>query len=162
MSLGELCKAARMTTTIIVCADGSDLSIAAAASGLEVLRKPDRLVVATVIEPPDATLVTGASGFAGGVVSPEAFNELNDQAQAAGEAIVAELVTALGLNEAERVVTLGHPGHALCALATELSATTIVMGSRGRSGLKRAVLGSVSDHVTRHAPCPVLIIGDAH
>jgi nucleotide-binding universal stress UspA family protein len=31
------------------------------------------------------------------------------------------------------------------------------MGSRGRGGIKRALLGSVSDHVVRNAPCPVVI-----
>lgn len=149
-----------MTSTIIVCADGSDLSIAAATSGLEVLQKPDRLVLATVIGPPDETLVSGASGFAGGVMSPETFNAMNDEAHASGEAILVALETALGLEGAEHAVVMGHPGQALCALAEEISATTIVMGSRGRSGLKRAVLGSVSDHITRHAPCPVFIVGD--
>ena len=33
----------------------------------------------------------------------------------------------------------------------------IVIGSHHRSGLKRAVLGSVAERVVRHAPCPVLL-----
>ena len=32
------------------------------------------------------------------------------------------------------------------------------MPTHGRGGLKRAVLGSVTDYVTRHAPCPVLTV----
>ena len=35
-----------------------------------------------------------------------------------------------------------------------------MVGSRGRGGLKRAVLGSVSDHIVRNAPCPVLVTGE--
>ncbi|MER3417703.1 MAG: hypothetical protein C4343_00990 [Chloroflexota bacterium] len=34
-----------------------------------------------------------------------------------------------------------------------------VVGSHGRRGVERALLGSVSDHVLRHAPCPVLVVG---
>jgi nucleotide-binding universal stress UspA family protein len=34
----------------------------------------------------------------------------------------------------------------------------IVVGSHGRSGVGRYLLGSVSDHVVRRAPCPVLVV----
>jgi nucleotide-binding universal stress UspA family protein len=33
----------------------------------------------------------------------------------------------------------------------------VVLGTHGRSGLRRAVMGSTSDHVVRHAVCPVLV-----
>jgi nucleotide-binding universal stress UspA family protein len=39
-----------------------------------------------------------------------------------------------------------------------VGAGLIVIGSRGRGGLRRALLGSVSDSVIRHAHCPVLVI----
>lgn len=47
---------------------------------------------------------------------------------------------------------------AIVHLAEELSAGLIVMGSRGVGGLKRALMGSVSDNVVRHAHCPVLVV----
>jgi nucleotide-binding universal stress UspA family protein len=56
-------------------------------------------------------------------------------------------------------VLRGSPGPALCSLARSIDAQAIVMGSRGRGGIKRALLGSVSDHVVRNAPCPVVIVG---
>jgi nucleotide-binding universal stress UspA family protein len=43
-------------------------------------------------------------------------------------------------------------------LAKELEANLIVMGCRGRHGIRRIIDGSVSDAVTRHAPCPVLVV----
>jgi nucleotide-binding universal stress UspA family protein len=67
--------------------------------------------------------------------------------------------TALGLPDAETIALLGPPGPSLCDLAAELPASVIVIGTRGRGGIKRAVLGSVSDHVVRNAPCPVLTTG---
>ena len=46
----------------------------------------------------------------------------------------------------------------IVALAEELGADLIVMGSRGLGGVRRALMGSVSDSVVRHAYCPVLVV----
>ena|SRR5688572_15556067 len=46
----------------------------------------------------------------------------------------------------------------IVALAKELGADLIVMGCRGHGGIRRAIEGSVSDGVIRHAPCPVLVV----
>jgi nucleotide-binding universal stress UspA family protein len=43
-------------------------------------------------------------------------------------------------------------------LAEDIGVGLIVMGSRGRGGIRRALMGSVSERVVRHAHCPVLII----
>jgi nucleotide-binding universal stress UspA family protein len=63
----------------------------------------------------------------------------------------------LDVEPVETRVIEGSPGAALCALAEEVSADAIVLGSRGRSGIRRALLGSVSDYVVRNAPCAVVI-----
>ena len=46
----------------------------------------------------------------------------------------------------------------IVALAEELGVDLIVMGSRGLGGVRRALMGSVSDSVVRHAHCPVLVV----
>jgi nucleotide-binding universal stress UspA family protein len=46
----------------------------------------------------------------------------------------------------------------IVALAEELGADLIVIGSRGLGGVRRALMGSVSDSVVRHAHCPVLVV----
>ena len=43
-------------------------------------------------------------------------------------------------------------------LAEEIGADLVVMGSRGLRGVRRALIGSVSDSVVRHAHCPVLMV----
>lgn len=53
-------------------------------------------------------------------------------------------------------VEQGSPGRALCEAAASIGAGLVVIGSRGRTGLK--ALGSVSEHVAHHAPCSVLIV----
>jgi nucleotide-binding universal stress UspA family protein len=44
------------------------------------------------------------------------------------------------------------------ALAKELGVGLIVMGCRGHRGIRRAIEGSISDGVIRHAPCPVVVV----
>lgn len=53
---------------------------------------------------------------------------------------------------------IGEAGDALCQLAQSWGADLIVVGRRGRTGLAEALLGSVSNYVTHHAPCSVLVI----
>lgn len=52
----------------------------------------------------------------------------------------------------------GRPSAAIEAAAREWRADLIVIGSHGRMGIKRALLGSVAEAVMRHAPCPVLVV----
>ncbi len=68
----------------------------------------------------------------------------------------------LGLGDVEIMAIVGRPGPAICELAASLEATAIVIGSSGRSGLRRAMIGSTSDHVVRHAECPVVVQGVGH
>ena len=53
---------------------------------------------------------------------------------------------------------MGQVDLEIVALAEELGADLIVMGSRGLGGVRRALMGSVSDSVVRHAHCPVLVV----
>lgn len=53
---------------------------------------------------------------------------------------------------------MGRPDAEILELAEELGADLIVVGSRGLGGLRRTLLGSVSDSVVRHAHCPVLVV----
>jgi universal stress protein A len=50
----------------------------------------------------------------------------------------------------------GDPAEVIVDVAREHGCDLIVMGTHGRSGLGRLVLGSVAEQVIRHAPCPVL------
>ena len=52
----------------------------------------------------------------------------------------------------------GRKDQEIVNLSEEIGAGLIVMGSRGRGGVRRALMGSVSDSVVRHAHCPVLVV----
>lgn len=55
-------------------------------------------------------------------------------------------------------VVAGHPAERIVSLADSIDADVIVMGTHGRTGLRRFVLGSVAEEVVRRAPCSVLVI----
>lgn len=59
-------------------------------------------------------------------------------------------------------VRFGDPGAVVAERAKELNCELIVLGSHGRSGLARLMLGSVAERVTRLAPCPVLVVKLQH
>lgn len=59
---------------------------------------------------------------------------------------------------AEAHLAIGPPDKEIVATAEGIGAGMIVMGSRGLGGLRRSLLGSVSESVMRHAHCPVLVV----
>lgn len=141
---------------IIIGVDGSEASVEAARAGLAVLDPTEELLVVVAVPPGDPSLVTG-SGMAGGVMTEEDFQAGEKAAEAAGQSAARESAQALGIPEGQTLVVRGDPGVSLCVLAQDRAAKAIVIGSRGRGGIKRAFLGSVSDHVVRNAPCPVVV-----
>jgi nucleotide-binding universal stress UspA family protein len=147
-----------MPFTVLLCTDGSALAEAALARGMAVLTEPGRVVIATVVEPFDTMLVTG-TGMASGVMSPDEAQRSHDERLALAQAHTDAARSVLGSDEAETAILSGAPGPALCEFAVSLPADVIVMGTRGRGGIRRAVLGSVSDYVVRNAPCPVVTTG---
>jgi nucleotide-binding universal stress UspA family protein len=58
----------------------------------------------------------------------------------------------------EGVVCLGEAVDSVVAVANEQEADLIVIGTHGRKGLSRVVLGSIAERVVRHATCPVLTV----
>jgi len=59
---------------------------------------------------------------------------------------------------AARFVPVGDPLMAITNTASDWQADLVVIGSHGRDGVERLLLGSVAEGVARHAPCPVLIV----
>ncbi|MEW6636580.1 MAG: universal stress protein [Actinomycetota bacterium] len=69
-----------------------------------------------------------------------------------------EKVKAAGASAVQAHLRMGRPDAEIVALAEEIGAGLIVLGSRGLGGMKRVLMGSVSDSVVRHAHCPVLVV----
>lgn len=70
----------------------------------------------------------------------------------------AEQIEAEGSTVAGTHLALGRPQQEIVRLGDELDADLIVLGSRGLGGVRRALMGSVSDSVVRHSRCSVLVV----
>ena len=134
---------------VVVGVDGSDASMDAlrfAADEARLRGIPIRVVCGW--SPP----VTG-KWPAGVMLDPEPFE------RAARETIDA-MMTAVGSEfggiEVESVVAVGGGANAVLEQCSD--AELVVVGSRGRGGFKGLLLGSVSQQVVLHAPCPVVVV----
>ena len=109
-------------------------------------------------------VVTVAPGYPSYDVNiPQVVEQLHTQAEKVLEE-QAEKIEQAGGKVAQRhlkiVDPMGerHRAQQILRVAEEIGAGLIVMGSRGRGGVRRALMGSVSDSVVRHAHCPVLVV----
>ena len=78
-----------------------------------------------------------------------------------GEEIVestVELLRECGAREVETYVEEGHPGEVISGMASQLNADIIVMGTHGRRGLERALMGSVAREVANTSTVPLLLV----
>jgi len=94
-----------------------------------------------------------------GMVFPEGLDR--DVREAAERTIAEshEKVEAQGVS-VDHQVTPAFPSEAIATIAAEIGADLIVMGTRGLTGLKHVVLGSVAERTLRIAPCPVVTVKD--
>jgi nucleotide-binding universal stress UspA family protein len=141
---------------ILVPTDFSPFAQAAADAALELAQRFEaRLVLVHAVPLP--VYSSYAAGMEGASIS---LVEIQEALHAAGEkdgAREVERLSGRGV-PVELVVLDGPPPAEICAQAEALGADLIVIGSHGRTGLKRFLLGSVAENVVRHAPVPVLVV----
>jgi nucleotide-binding universal stress UspA family protein len=136
--------------TILVATDFSDTSEAAVAYAVELARKLDaKLYVFNAIAIP----AYGVPEL-GVAVTATMIDTIVRDNQAGLDA----LARTYAPTRLEPLLRTGDPRDLIVQTAVEVGADLIVMGTHGRRGVSRALLGSVAEGVLRHAPCPVLTI----
>jgi nucleotide-binding universal stress UspA family protein len=132
---------------ILLAADGSQSGAAAVARALDLAQAygSELLVVAVreLLDYPAGEAQPAANG--GGDLLQAHVAEITDQAKSRN-------IFARG------VVWEGPPYKAIVDLAQKEKSSFIVMGSHGHTGLKRLLMGSETERVIGHAPCPVLVV----
>lgn len=103
---------------------------------------------------------TGASLIALHVIAPVYYLEPADAASLVREAraVAQKEFGKLKPAPARAMIQEGIPHDVIAAAAQTVGADLVVMGTHGRSGFNRLMLGSVAENVVRHAPCPVLTV----
>ncbi|CCQ36937.1 UspA domain protein [Natronomonas moolapensis 8.8.11] len=99
---------------------------------------------------------------AGYRAAPEAalagyWEEWYDEAEASARKLLAEASEALG-HDAETNVVAGSPARAIVEFADDEAIDAVIIGSHGREGLSRILLGSVAETVVRRSPVPVTVV----
>ncbi len=92
----------------------------------------------------------------GGAYSASEMESLIEQAQKALDARIARYRDHVTLGPTR--VEIGDPRDRIEGVAEQIRADLIVMGTHGRRGVRRVLLGSVAESVVRTAPCPVLTL----
>lgn len=116
---------------------------------------------------PDATLVflhvinPAEAGYSAEASIPSFSEEWYEQQEAAAEELFDELehtATDADIESVERVLEVGRPTKVIVEYADEHDIDQIIMGSHGRSGMSRILLGSVAEIVVRRASVPVTVV----
>ena len=140
---------------ILIAIDGSDFSQAALQSVIARPWPPDTQVkVLNVVEPPSLLMGREMSGY-----DPEfemVWKALREQAKDL-VAKAAEKLRNANFNVSTELVE-GDPKSQIIDISKQWRADMIILGSHGRTGLNRFLMGSVSQTVVRHAHCSVEII----
>ena len=147
-------------TKILLATDSSEEATFAARTALDIAHKTNSALHAVHVKPP----LYYAAGYnevpyAGEEALQIQQEELYRKAQTLLDAQV-EQIQAAGGTVAQAYLRTGKPDEEIVALAEQLGAKLIVIGSRGPGGVRRALMGSVSDSVVRHAHCPVWVMRD--
>jgi nucleotide-binding universal stress UspA family protein len=148
-------------TKVVLAIDGSEEASGAAEAAVELCEKTgSELHVVHVGEDFYLTAVTDLDTVAPTWVAQEYPESEANFEQIAREVLDAEVekVEAAGGTVAQAYLRMGAADAEIVDVAEEIEAGLVVLGSRGLGGVKRALMGSVSFSVVRHAHCPVLVV----
>lgn len=138
-----------MVKRIVVGFDGTDQSVSALEYAADEWPNAE-IILLNVIKPSES-----GQTVSGGV--PSAAEEWYEGAKARADGTLSD-GAALADREVETVIEVGRPANAIVEYAKEADVDLVVVGSHGRQGISRIVLGSVAESVVRNSPVPVMVV----
>ena len=147
-----------MYARILIATDGSELANGALDHGLQLAKLAgSEVTVVTVTEP--ATVIGGGYATVAGAVIDPIPELIEAQDRAARELLdrAAKRAADQGVTVRTMLVDNSFPAEGVVATATNINADLIVMGSHGRRGLNRLLLGSQTSNVLAQTKIPVLV-----
>jgi nucleotide-binding universal stress UspA family protein len=149
-----------MFTKILVAADGSDHAFAALRAGCDLAQKYDASL--HVVHVPEMAVNAIAVGAAF-VEIPTSDEDILETGKPVADKVRKDAET-FGVSSASVDILRGDPAETMLAYAAKNDIDLIVSGRRGLGRLTGLLLGSVSQKLAAHAPCPVLTVnpGGSH
>jgi len=142
----------------LIATDGSDFARDAAVRAKHLLATGLEYTLLTVVPPPVLPVGAPVTGIeAAPIATPETTEELTEAYKEEAEQSLDRTARALG-GAVERRVEYGDPAAEICRVAADEGFDVIIVGSHGSGFVKRVLLGSVSQHLLHHAPCPVFVV----
>jgi nucleotide-binding universal stress UspA family protein len=139
-------------TKVLLATDGSKEADLAAQTALDLAHKTGSELHVVYVLFWASQSASDPEGF-----DPAIREEVRGRAEKKLEDLVGRIETSGKAVEGSHL-KVGRPDAEIVAQAEVIGAGLIVMGSRGFGRLRRALIGSVSDSVVRHAHCPVLVV----
>jgi nucleotide-binding universal stress UspA family protein len=144
--------------TILVATDCSDASAPATTYALSLARAlKARLYILHVVPEEDVRIMTAIRAYLQSEVTPETLVATFHTEAAKRLAALVEEVHAMDLVH-ERLIVTGDPAATIMREAAARQVQLIILGTHGRRGVTRFLLGSVAERVLREAPCAVLVV----
>jgi nucleotide-binding universal stress UspA family protein len=147
-----------MYARILIATDGSELADRALEHGLKLAKLAGSEVTVVTVTEPTTVIGGGYATIAGSVIDPiPELIEAQDKAARELLATAAKKAADQGVTVKTRLVDNSFAAEGIVATAAEIGAELIVMGSHGRRGLNRLLLGSQTNEVLAHTKIPVLV-----
>ncbi|NGM69243.1 universal stress protein [Natronolimnobius sp. AArcel1] len=140
-----------MGNAMIIPTDGSEYAENAAEVGFNIAAKMDATIHALAVGDLNLTQISSVGG-----PPPKTKDDVTELAAGWATELV-ELAEDAGI-PAEPVVRVGKPADEIATYAGEIDADMVVIGTAGRSGLERRLIGSVTNEVVQTAPVPVVTV----
>lgn len=142
---------------ILVPVDGSDVSRRAATMAVEFARLNGARITTLHVAPAYKPKVSEEQGAGSDFVTPDAYAQRERHAAAPLLEEVGEMAAKLAVSSEGQCTLSDFPAEAIVEAASKHGCDIIVMGSHGRTGIRRMLLGSVAQKVLTAATVPVLV-----
>lgn len=159
-----------MYSKIVLTLDGSEVSHQAIPHAVTLAKQTGAEVILVQVIDSEAQVMIQTAGSA---IEPMAVGQINadiardavaaerEEAQANLEAVKG-MMASQGVANVSTMVREGYAGDEIVKAADETKADVVVIATHGRSGIGRAILGSVADHVVRHSARASVLLVRAH
>ena len=144
-----------LSTKMLLAADGSEEAELATKSAVELANSTGSELHVVYVEPLPDFMKKDAAGTPG--YDLELYEKFEEEARETLRRLTWRVKVAGG-TVADSHLRMGAVAEEIVAFADELEVDLIIVGSRGLRGIRRALAGSVSESVFRHAHCPVMVV----